>query len=156
MRRGFFFGRLVALTVCAALPAGCQTFGGGTAMITSSVTAELTPQAASSIAGDLTEHLADEVGPGTSMIQLRADGSAFGKALEASLRGGGYAVATDQSVKSGDVVPLAYSIDGFEGSVLARLSTPELELTRIYRPGPAGATPASPVSIMNRTSKAPQ
>jgi hypothetical protein len=41
-------------------------------------------------------------------------------------------------------------VDEFEGSVLVRLSTASLDLTRIYRVEGATAVPASPVSVMRR------
>jgi hypothetical protein len=74
----------------------------------------------------------------------------FGQALEASLRGWGYAVATDQATDAANVVALAYVVDDFEGSILVRLSTHTLDMTRVYRLSAEGATPVSPLSIMQR------
>ena len=137
----------VAILILVAAPLGaCQTLGSA-GMVTSSVTAEITPEAASSIASDMVGRLAEKVGPGSNTIQLRDDGSAFGKALEASLKGWGYAVVTDQKADGAGTVPLAYVIDSFEGSVLARLSTPSLDLTRMYKLTTTGAAPASPLSV---------
>lgn len=145
MRPMLKISRLVVLFSIAIPLAACQTLGGAD-LITSSVTAELTPEAASAIAGDLVGRFAEKVGPGTNTIQLRGDGSAFGQALESSLKGWGYAVVTDQKA-DGAIVPLAYVIDSFEGSILARLSTPSLDLTRMYQLNATGATPASPLSV---------
>lgn len=141
--------RLAILILLSFALAGCQTLGSAR-MITSSVTAELTPEAANSIAGDLVGRLAEQIGPGSNTIRLQSDGSLFGQAIEQSLKGWGYAVVTDQKTEGGAIVPLAYVIDSFEGSVLARLSTPSLDLTRMYQLGPTGATPTSPLSVMQR------
>lgn len=146
-----YIGRLAAVVLVAATLAACQTMGGGR-LITSSVTAELTPEAAASIAGDMVGRLAEQVGPGGNTIHLRGDGSVFGQALETALRGWGYAVVTDQKADGSNTVALAYVVDSFEGSVLVRLSTSSLDLTRMYQLGAAGATPTSPLSIMTRAS----
>ena len=50
------------------------------------------------------------------------------------------------------MTPLAYSIDPFEGGMLVRLSTLKVELTRMYTLSATGATPASPLSVMQRGS----
>ena len=94
MHRSIFQPRLVVFVLCAALLAGCQTLGGA-GLVTSSATAQLTPEAASAIAGDMIGRFAEQVGPGTTTIQLEPDGSIFGEALESSLREWGYAVATE-------------------------------------------------------------
>jgi len=156
MLRTLKLGRLAILLASAIPLAGCETLG-GTGLIASSTTAELTPQAATSIAGDMVGKLAERIGPGQNTIQLHADGSLFGQAIETSLRGLGYAVVTDQkAADAANLIALAYVIDSFEGSVLARLSTQNLELTRMYKPSPDGATPTSPVSIMQRGLEKPQ
>lgn len=142
-------GTLALLLPLTISLAACQTLGSA-GLITSSVTTELTPEAASSIAGDMVGRLAEQVGPGTNTIKLRTDDSVFGPALETSLREWGYAVVTDQKAEPADTVPLAYVVDSYEGSVLARLSTPDLDLTRMYQLGASGATPTSPLSVMQR------
>lgn len=142
-------GRVTILLWIAVPLAACQT-SVSAAMITSSVTAELTAENAGGIAGDLVGRLTEQVGPGATTIGLHDDGSVFGEALEASLRETGYAVVTDLKTPPAGTVSLAYSIDGFEGSVLARVSTPSLELTRVYRVDAEGVTPISPLSIMQR------
>ena len=116
MHRSILFPRLVAFVLCAALLAGCQTLGGA-GLVPSSATAQLTPEAASSIAGDMVGRFAEQVGPGTTTIQLEPDGSIFGAALESSLKGWGYAVATDQVTEGTNTVGLAYVVDAFEGNV---------------------------------------
>lgn len=154
MHRSILLPRLVAFVLCAALLAGCQTLGGA-GLVSSSATAQLTPEAASSIAGDMVGRFAEQVGPGTTTIQLKPDGSIFGEALESSLRGWGYAVATDQVTEGTNTVGLAYVVDAFEGSILVRLSTQTLDLTRMYQLGGEGATPVSPLSIMQREAREP-
>ena len=152
--------RFSATLLCLLLLAACQTMG-GPGLIQSAVTAELSPNAASSIAADMVERLAEHVGPGSTTIALRGDDAVFGPALEASLRDKGYAVVTDQATDGAAVEPLAYSVDPFEGGVLVRISTLKVELTRMYTlgttgttgtTGAAGAVPASPLSVMQRRS----
>jgi predicted small secreted protein len=151
MRYKSLLARAAAIVMSAVLLAGCQTLGGA-GLVQSAATAQLTPEAASLIAGDMVGRLAEQVGPGSTTIQLRPDGSVFGQALEASLRGWGYAVATDQATDGSSTVALAYVVDDFEGSVLVRLSTLTVDLTRVYRLGAEGATPVSPLSVMQRGS----
>jgi len=152
--------RFSAALFCLVVLAACQTMG-GTGLIESEVTAELSTEAASSIAADMVERLAEHVGPGSTTIALRGDDAVFGPALEASLRDKGYAVVTDQATNQAAVEPLAYSVDPFEDGVLVRISTLKVELTRMYTlgttgttgtTGAAGAVPASPLSVMQRRS----
>ena len=150
--RGFsLFGRLAAALICAGLLAGCQTLGQA-GLIQSTVTAQLTPEAASSIAGDMVGRLAEQAGPGNTTIRFTPDGSAFGQALEASLQSWGYAVVTDQKTDQENVLDLAYTVDEFEGTVLVRLSTLRFDLTRMYKPGAEGVSPVSPLSIRQHGS----
>ncbi|MBG21770.1 MAG: conjugal transfer protein TrbH [Rhizobiales bacterium] len=141
--------RSILIVTCLAVLAGCQTMGGA-GLVSSSVTAELTPKGASAISEDMVAKLAEQIGPGSTTIALRADGSVFGAALEASLRGWGYAVVTDQETGASVTEPLAYVVDPFEGGLLVRLSTQKAELTRMYVVTAEGATPASPLSVMQR------
>jgi hypothetical protein len=53
-----------------------------------------------------------------------------------------------QEADGGKVVQLGYQIDDFEGSVLARLSTPTVDLGRAYARTATGAAPSSPLSII--------
>ena len=153
MRASLFHARILTVVACTALVTGCQTLG-GSGLVASSATAQLTPEAASSIAGDMVGRFAEQVGPGTTTIELKPDGSIFGEALESSLKGWGYAVATDQMTEGTNTVALAYVVDAFEGSILVRLSTQALDLTRMYQLGGEGATPISPLSIMQRRAGA--
>ena len=145
---------LIAIGFATTL-AACQTLGGA-GLVQSTASAQLTPEAASSIAGDMVGRLAEQIGPGSTTISLKPDGSVFGQALETSLRGWGYAVATDQATDGTDTVALAYVVDEFEGSILVRLSTHTLDLTRMYRLGGDGAAPISPLSIMHRGAGEPE
>ena len=141
--------RVAAVTLCLGSLAACTTTG-GSALVDSMVAAELSAEAASAIADDMTSQLADHVGPGTTTIALKGDNASFGPALEASLRTKGYAVLTGQITDDASVVPLAYVIDPFESGVLVRVSTARLELTRVYAPNATGAALASPMSVMQR------
>ena len=141
--------RVAAVTLCLGSLAACTTTG-GSALVDSMVAAELSAEAASAIADDMTSQLADHVGPGTTTIALKGDNASFGPALEASLRTKGYAVLTGQITDDASVVPLAYVIDPFESGVLVRVSTTRLELTRVYAPGATGADTASPMSVLQR------
>jgi len=144
-------GKLVGFFIVAALLSGCQT--AEDAMTTSSTPVAVTGRAASAIAGDMASRLAEQLGPtsATTTIKMEKDTSEFAAALEAALKGWGYTVITDGKVAK-DVKPveLAYAIDGADGQVLARVSTPSIALGRAYTPTAAGATPASPLSIMQR------
>ncbi|MBP2236362.1 hypothetical protein J2Z31_002876 [Sinorhizobium kostiense] len=142
---------LFLLLLVTVLLSGCQSDDVG-------LTAKATPMpatgpAASAIAGDMASRLAEQIGPaGTTTIKMSKDTSEFAMALEAALKGWGYTVITDGKVGR-DVKPieLAYSIDGVEGQVLARLSTPSIALGRAYTATSDGAIPASPLSIMQRS-----
>ena len=149
--------RFSAALFCLVVLAACQTMG-GPGLIRSEVTAELSIEAAGSIAADMVGRLAEHIGPGSTTIALRGDDAVFGPALETSLREKGYAVVTDQAANQSAVELLAYSVDPFEDSVLVRISTSKVELTRMYTlgttgtTGAAGAVPASPLSVMQRRS----
>lgn len=137
----------------ATLPlAGCQTFGigGSSSTIASIDNAQVSPEVAGVIAEDLVGSLAEVMGPGTGTVVLMPDDSAFAVALEKSLRAWGYAVAIDQKVDDASAIPVAFIIDSFEGSVLARLSTTTVDLGRAYALTETGATPTSPLSVLQR------
>ncbi len=151
MRKLSSAGRILGALLLAISLAACQTLG-GTGLVASTVTTELTLEAATSIAGDLVGRFAEQVGPGNTTIMLTPDGSVFGQAIEASLKGWGYAIVTDQQTKGTPTVPLAYVVDAFEGSVLVRLSTRSVDITRMYKLSATGAEPVSPVSVMQRTT----
>lgn len=146
-----FVPRFIVLLACMVLLTACQTLGQA-GLVQSTVTTELTPDAASTIANDMVGRLAEQVGPGSSTISLTPDGSAFSQALEASLQKWGYAVVTDQKTDNASLVGLAYVVDDFEGSVLVRISTLSFDLTRMYKISAEGATPVSPLAIRRHSS----
>jgi type IV secretion system protein TrbH len=141
------FAAACALTIL--LP-GCQSTGAD-GLVPSNAPPEISGPAASAIAGDMVSRLAEQIGPGKATVVLKVDASSFGQALEAALKGWGYAVVTDQKIDSGMmVIPLAYVILTVDGQVLARLSTNTIELGRAYAVTANGATPASALSLMQR------
>ncbi len=141
---------LVTAITLTILLSGCQSIDSG-ALVTSAAPPEVSGPAAGAIAGDMVSRLAEQIGQGKATVALKQDGSAFGQALEAALKGWGYAVVTDQETDSGSaVIPLAYVITPCDGQVLARFSTSSVELGRAYTVTTSGATPASAVSLMRR------
>ncbi len=135
---------------CTFLLSGCQSMGTD-GLVASHAPAEISGPAASAIAGDMVSRLAEQIGPGKATVALKPDASPFGHALEAALKGWGYAVVTNQKTDSGTkIIPLAYVIVPFDGQVLARLSTENVELGRAYTVTSSGATPASALSLMRR------
>lgn len=141
---------LAATCTLTILLSGCQSID-TEGLVASNAPPEILNPAASAIAGDMVSRLAEQIGPGKATVVLKADASPFGQALEAALKGWGYAVVTDQKTDRGTtVVPLAYVIMPFEGQVLARLSTNSVELGRAYTVTSTGATPASALSLMRR------
>jgi len=142
--------RLLVIACVAGALTGCQT--DTDAMATNAAPTELSAAASSAVAGDMVGRLSEHVGPGTGTIVLKEDNSLFGQALLAALKGWGYAVATDQKTdEKTPAIQLAYVIDDFEGQTLARLSTGKVELARAYSTTAAGASPASPLSVMQKS-----
>jgi hypothetical protein len=143
--------RIATVTVMCAGISACQTAGEG-GLAASAEKAELSSTAANAIAGDMVSKLAEVVGPGTGTVVIKSDGSPFGEALASSLKGWGYAIATpDQKTDGSKLIHLAYVVDSFEGSVLARLSTSTVDLSRAYAVTTTGAAPSSPLSILRRS-----
>lgn len=143
--------RALAVAIVSFSIAGCMTTGGGYfSAAASSDAANLDALAANAVAGDMVAQLAEHVGPGTGTIALKSDGSAMSAALEEQLRGWGYAV--DPSASGQGAIPLAYTVSAYEGQVLTRISTPTVELARSYSITELGAQPASPISVMRRTT----
>jgi type IV secretion system protein TrbH len=140
---------LAAILITTVL-SGCQT--ADETLTTSSAPIAVTGATASAIAGDMASRLAEQVGPaGTTTLKMNKDTSEYAAALEAALKGWGYTVIADGKVnKDQKPVEVAWSIDSFDGQVLARISTPAIALGRAYTATSAGATPASPLSIMQR------
>ncbi|GLS34923.1 conjugal transfer protein TrbH [Mesorhizobium tianshanense] len=143
------FAVRAGLVAIAITLVGCQTFD-RTELVASHAPTELPPAAASAIAGDMVSRFTEHVGPGSTTIHLAPDSSAFGQALETSLKGWGYAVVTDQTADGKATVSLAYVVENYEGSVLARLSTKTFDLGRVYQLTPTGASPSSPISLLQR------
>ncbi|RYE55583.1 MAG: conjugal transfer protein TrbH, partial [Hyphomicrobiales bacterium] len=114
--------------------AGCQATD--EALTTDSTPAAVSGPAASAIAGDMASRLAEQMGPVAKVpIKMDKDSSAFSTALEAALKGWGFAVITDGKVdKSIKPIELAYSIDSSDGQILARLWTPSIAISRVYAP----------------------
>lgn len=129
---------------------GCQTVDDTVPASTTPIA--VTGAAAGVIAGDLASRLAEQVGKaGVTTLTMDKDTSEYAAALKAALKGWGYNVIADgKAAKDQRSVEVAWSIDSFEGQVLARVSTPEIALGRAYTATSAGATPASPLSIMQR------
>lgn len=142
--------RLPLIAAVAAVLPGCQTHND--ALTTGAAHLEVSAAASSVIAGDMVSRFAEHVGQGKSTIVLKADASAFGKALVVALKGWGYAVATDQKIEKEDqTIQLAYMVDNFEGQTFVHLSTEKIELARTYSTTATGASPAAPLSVMRRT-----
>ncbi|MCJ8509748.1 conjugal transfer protein TrbH [Rhizobium lemnae] len=142
--------KTIAALIVTSVLAGCQT--ADETLTTSSTPIAVTGATASAIAGDMASRLAEQVGPaGTTILKMEKDTSEYAAALEAALKGWGYTVIADGKVgKVQKPVEIAWSVDSFDGQVLARISTPTIALGRAYTATSAGATPASPLSIMQR------
>jgi len=142
--------KTIAAIIITAVLSGCQT--ADETLTTSSTPISVTGATASAIAGDMASRLAEQVGPaGTTTLKMAKDTAEYAAALEAALKGWGYTVIADGKVgKDQKPVEVAWSIDSFDGQVLARVSTPAVALGRAYTATSAGATPASPLSIMQR------
>ncbi|OJF91500.1 conjugal transfer protein TrbH [Pararhizobium antarcticum] len=144
MRR-FLIPLLTALSL-----ASCQT--PDEALTTNSDPVAFNRKTAGAIAGDMASRLTEQIGPaGPTTIKMEKDTSEYAAALEAALKGWGYTVIVDgKAAKDQKPLELAWSVDNFDGQILARLTTPSIALGRAYTPTAAGATPASPLSIMQR------
>jgi hypothetical protein len=146
------FRIVTAVAFCAGTSA-CQSMDEG-GVLESAAKTELRQPAADAIAGDMVSKLAEIVGPGTGTVILKSDDSPFGQALETSLKGWGYAIsASEQKIEGGKSIHLAYTIDDFEGDVLARLSTSAVDIGRAYSVTDAGASPSSPLSVRGAASQ---
>lgn len=142
--------RAIVAGLLAILLSGCQALG-TEGLVASKAPAHVAGQSADAIANDMVGRLSEQIGPGTATVAIKQDGSPFGQALEAALKDRGYAVVTDQVTdEKAQLMPLAYVIDPFEGQILARLSTNDLDIARAYSVTSTGASPASPLSVMRR------
>ena len=142
--------KTIAAIIITSILSSCQT--ADETLTTSSTPIAVTGATASAIAGDMASRLAEQVGPAaTTTLKMDKDASEYATALEAALKGCGYTVIADGKVgKDQKPVEVTWSIDSFDGQVLARVSTPIIALGRAYTTTSAGATPASPLSIMQR------
>lgn len=142
--------KTIAAMIITAVLSGCQT--ADETLPTSSTPISVTGTTASVIAGDMASRLAEQLGPaGTTTLKMEKDTSEYAAALQAALKGWGYAVVTDEKVsKDQKPVEFAWSIDSFDGQILAQVSTPTVALGRVYTTTSSGATPASPLSVMQR------
>ena len=142
--------KTMAAIIITAVLSGCQT--ADETLATGFTPTSVTGSTASAIAGDMASRLAEQVGPaGNTTLKMEKDNSEYAAALEAALEGWGYTVVTDEKVsKDQKPVEFAWSIDSFDGQVLAQVSTPALALGRAYTATSSGATPASPLSVMQR------
>lgn len=142
--------KTLAAIIMTTFLSGCQT--ADETLTTNSTPVAVTGATASAIAGDMASRLAEQVGPaGTTTLKMDKDTSEYAAALEAALKGWGYTVIADGKVgKDQKPLEVAWSIDSFDGQVLARISTPTIALGRAYTATSAGATPTSPLSIMQR------
>ncbi|MBD9375501.1 conjugal transfer protein TrbH [Rhizobium sp. ARZ01] len=138
---------LLCLLFTVTIVSGCQTADEIAATLPS---AEVAGPVASAIAGDMATKFAEQIGPAdVTAIKMDKDGSEYANALQAALKGWGYNVITDGKVeKEEKAIELTYAIDDTEGEVLARLTTPSIALGRVYTPTTTGATPSSPLSVM--------
>lgn len=142
--------KTIAAIIITAVLSGCQT--ADETLPTSSPPISVTGTTASVIAGDMASRLAEQLGPaGTTTLKMEKDTSEYAAALQAALKGWGYAVVTDKKVSQDQKpVEFAWSIDSFDGQILAQVSTPTVALGRVYTTTSSGATPASPLSVMQR------
>ncbi len=143
--------RLIPIVIAFGLT-GCQTATDG--LSTAAAPADVSGPAAGAIAGDMAGRFAEQAGSTTTPIKLHKDTSEYSVALEAALKGWGFAIVTDDKSAGAKVatkpVELAYSIASVDGQVLARLSTDTMSLGRAYSVSNGVATPASPLSLMKR------
>jgi hypothetical protein len=143
--------RKLIVLILTAVISGCQT--SKDVFSTNATPTTVTGAAAGAIVGDLASKLVEQIGTSPKApIKMETDSTEFAAALEAALKGWGFTVITDgKAPKDAKPVELTYSILNIDGQVLVRLSTPSIALGRAYIPTTAGATPASPLSIMQHT-----
>jgi len=134
----------------AVLLSGCQTPTEGS--FAGQEPKAVTGPAASAIAGDMAARLVEQIGPGgRTALTLDKGPVEIASALDAALKGWGYTIVSDEKdAKAAKPVKLGWSVDDIDGQVLARLWTPSIALGRTYRLTPAGAEPASPLSVLRR------
>lgn len=138
----------IVILFAALVISGCQTADG--AMRITSTPVAVSAPTAGAIASDMASRLAEQLPPTAITLNMKSDNSEFAVALEAALKGWGYNLVTDSASKGVKPVELAYALQGIEGQVLAQLSTRSIAIGRAYNTTPSGATPASPLSLMQR------
>lgn len=144
-------GPLLSLAVVTLGLAGCTSTGGGYFEAGSSIDAlALSEPAATVIASDMADQIAQNLGQGTTTIALHTDNSAMSVALDARLRAHGFAVTSN--IASEDVFAIAYSVSGQSEEIFVRITTPELEMARAYAVTPFGVDPITPISILRRAA----
>lgn len=141
--------RATAVLLATMCVGACGTIGDG-ALTASSGPSEIPPAAAAAIAGDMVGQLSERMGPARPTVQLKTDSSPFSQALQSSLKTWGYGVVMDGQAQTGPTITLAYVVAPIDGQYLARLSTNDFDLGRLYRITTAGAAPSSPLSVMER------
>ena len=149
MRKLLLPVRVALIGVCLTTLAGCQTLG-TRGLVESAITTPLTAEAATMIADDMVGRLAEHIAPGSTTIAFPPKDEVFAGTLETALRNRGYGVVISEKADEPANERLAYVIDALEGNVLVRIATLKVELTRMYVLSSEGATPASPLSIMQR------
>lgn len=146
----FHLRSLSIFLLIGLLISGCRTHGPD-GFSARNAPSKLSDPAAGAVAGDMVSKFAEQIGPGKHTLALKQDNSPFGQALEAALKGWGYAVVTDQKSDSkAEYVSLAYALEPFEEQVLVRLSTRTLDIGRAYSVTAQGAAATSPLSVMKR------
>lgn len=128
---------------------GCQT-AGGAAPTASSV--ELSGPPAGAIAGDMASRLAEQLDPAKlPIIKMDDPQTEYAIALKAALQGWGYGFVVEGKTEPDPaLVELDYSLDRIDGQILAQLTMPSISIARAYVATVNGATPASPLSIIQR------
>ncbi|MFN7027374.1 MAG: conjugal transfer protein TrbH [Pseudorhizobium sp.] len=128
---------------------GCQT-NGDAAPTASSV--ELSGPPAGAIAGDMASRLAEQVDPSRlPAIKMNEHQTEYAIALKAALQGWGYRFSADEKTEPDPAsVDLHYSLDRMDEQILAQLTMPSISIARAYVANANGATPASPLSIIQR------
>lgn len=140
--------RSIKPLLLAALVGGCQA-------APSSQTVDMRPgeisgNSESAIAGDMASRFAETIGnQQLPEVHLSASSDQSRAALATALSLWGYSVVQQpndaKAMKAATTV--AYDLTAFEDLVLARISTPNLTLTRAYRTNPGGAEPTTPLAV---------
>lgn len=141
--------RVIAIAFLSSSLAACTTTGGYFSPQASLDAANLAEPTADAVAADMVARLAEHVGPGNGTIALKADNTPFATAFDKHLRGWGYAV--DPAATGQGAIPIAYTVDALDGDVIARISTPNVELARQFQATTTGAVASSPLSVMKRS-----